>query len=243
MFPKKIQKWLDKDLFPQRVMLSGAKGAFRTAVQIASVLQQVPVASIEKSVHSDTAVFRDEGNSFKIGENDQDSSSVRGLIKWSAQKPTAPYRLMVLENLERASRDAPQALLKLIEEPPPLAMFLFTTQNHHQILDTILSRMIVVRLADPVEDFEVSDDVRAFLYGKDLIEQFQKIEELITSAKENKKEKKTVLNFLQELLLQARFFEEKRIHLSDIFETYQAIRQNVNHKLALERLALKLANE
>lgn len=243
VLPSKIQKWLDKGIFPQRIMLSGTTEVFETALHIASILQGISVSEIEKGVHADTSVFRDDGMSFKIGktDNSDDYESVRGLIKWSNQKPTAPKRIIILENIERASRDAPPALLKLIEEPPPSAVFLFTTRNHHQILDTILSRMTVVRVAPEEKDFEISDEVREFIFGKDLIAKFQKIDELIAASKEEKTGKQPILDFLQELILQARFFDEHRVHLSDIFETYQAVRGNTNQKLCLERLALKFS--
>lgn len=239
MLPTKIQKWFDRNIFPQRVILSGTTGVFDMAVAIASLLQNVPISEIEKGVHADTTVFRDDGNTFKIGGDSEDHCSVRGLIKWSTQKPIAHKRIIILENLERTSRDAPHALLKLIEEPPASAVFLFTTHNHHQILDTILSRMTVVRISSSAEDFEISDEVREFIFGKDLIAKFQTVDDLIAKMKKEGTGKQIILDFLYELILQTRFFNEHRTHLSDVFETYQAIRQNVNPKLSLERLALR----
>lgn len=241
IIPPKVQKWLDKGIFPQRVMLSGAVGVLDTALEVAAQLQNVSITEIEKGLHADTSIFRDDGTSFKIGDNSDDYESVRGLIKWSNQKPTAPKRIIILENIERASREAPQALLKLIEEPPPSSVFLFTTRNHHQILDTIISRMTVLRVSHSTEDFEISDEVREFIFGKDIIAKFQKIDELIATSKEEKTGKQPVLDFLHELILQARLFDEHRVHLSDIFETYQAVRGNTNQKLSLERLALKFS--
>ena len=97
----------------------------------------------------------------------------------SKSKPTSPHRIIILENLERASHQAPQALLKLIEEPPPHSIFIFTTKNHHQLLDTILSRMTVIRIPHEKQDFEISDEIQNFLAGKNTIEKFQ----LITNKK------------------------------------------------------------
>ena len=209
------------------------------ALEIATKLQESNISEINQGIHPDTIVFRDEGQSFKIGDEGDDHESVRGLIKWSSQKPTSEYRIAVLENLERTSLAAPQALLKLVEEPPSRAVFLFTTQNHHQILDTILSRMTVVRVPRECKDFEVSEEIQDFLEGNDLISKFQKIEALVKAAKEEK-DKAVIFDFLHEMILHARKNERHCKMLDLLLETHIALKQNVNSRLALERLALKL---
>ncbi|MCF7905582.1 hypothetical protein K9L63_00085 [Candidatus Gracilibacteria bacterium] len=253
LIPSKIQKWLRADAFPQRVILSGDKSALDMAIEVASQLQDFPREKIEKGIHSDTILFRDTGKSFKIDWSDTakkegqgEYENVRGMIRWAHQKPTeGTYRIIILENLERVSHVAPHALLKLIEEPPARSVFLFTTRNHHQLLDTILSRMTVVRLAQEHRDFEVSDEIREFLDHTDLIRKFQLIEDLQKKSKDNedKKINRTVFyDFLERTIQHARLFDQHRKHLDLLFETHQSISQNINPRFALERLAVKITS-
>ena len=133
MLPTKIEQWLKNNYCPQRLLLSGPNG-LAVAFEIAKRYGAVDAKMLAQNIHTDTLILRDEGTSFKIGEDQsRDPNSARGLITWVSQKPVAKHRLIILENFERASREAPQALLKILEEPPPQALFLFTTQNHHRV--------------------------------------------------------------------------------------------------------------
>lgn len=51
------------------------------------------------------------------------------------------YRIFILQNLELATIEAQQALLKLLEEPPKHVRFLLTSEYPSMILPTILSRV------------------------------------------------------------------------------------------------------
>jgi DNA polymerase III delta prime subunit len=249
--PLSVQKWIQAETFPQRVLFSGGSNSFDTVLEIASALQGVPKEIIEKGIHSDTIIFRDTGKSFKIDwsniakkEEQGEFENVRGLIRWSHQKPSeGTYRIALLENFERVSRDAPHALLKLIEEPPIKTIFLFTTRNHHQLLDTILSRMTIVRLGRETEDFEIRDEIRNFFESQNLIKKFQYIEELNNQSKigkNSKIERSVFFEFLEEMIRHARFFEKYQLYTELLFETHQAITQNVNPRFALERMAIKM---
>lgn len=253
MISQKIQKWIEKDVFPQRVLLSGQGNNIEIALDIATQLQKTTKEKIEKGIHSDVILFRDTGKSFKIDWSDAakkeeqgEHENVRGLIKWAHQKPVeGKYRIVILENLERLSDVAPHACLKLIEEPPLKTIFLFTTQNHHhrKLLDTIISRLTVIRIPKEDLDFDIDDTVKLFLESKNLIKKFKIIEDLDKNAKDNKEKKmdRTVfLEFLNKVLHQARFFSQHQKHLEIILETHQAITQNINPKLTLERLAVKI---
>ena len=250
MIPPKIEKWISAGVFPQRVLLSGGNNAIELAVEIAVQLQNVPCEQIESGIHADTIVFRDTGKSFKIDFSDaakkdeqSEHENARGIVRWAHKKPTAPYRIIILENLERTSREAPHALLKLIEEPPSKTIFLFTTKNHHKLLDTILSRMTVVRLTNKENDFEISEEIQNFLGGRNLLQKFARIEELNKASRDNpdkKIDRTELLEFLEQCILHARFFEKSRHHLELLLETHAAISGNINPKFSLERLAIKL---
>ena len=54
-------------------------------------------------------------------------------------------RLIVLDDLDRASNAAQNALLKVLEEPPEKTIMVITCQNLHALLDTIVSRCQIIR--------------------------------------------------------------------------------------------------
>lgn len=263
MLPK-IQQWLDRDFFPQRFLLSGGK--FDTLIDIAAQLQkgdevncearqgESPLGERESpggedalgyrtkiltGICPDTLVLRNEGT-LKIGDKDKpDRNSVRGLIRWVVQKPVSPHRIVIIEDFDRTGRDANHALLKVLEEPPPQAIFLFSTKNHHQILDTILSRMTVLRVPHDFQDFSIDEEVKTFFQSSNLIWKFRKISDLDKEAKKQK-DKKIILKFVDDLIVHARFFTQYQIYLDSLFELQKALSSNQNPKLVLERFALQI---
>lgn len=251
MIPEKLQKWIDKKIFPQRILLSGSGKTVDIALEIASQLQKTSRENIEKGIHSDTIVFRDNGKSFKIGVDEKDKEqgefeNVRGLIRWAHQKPAeGEFRIVILENLERLTDAAPHACLKLIEEPPSRTIFLFTTQNHHhqKLLSTILSRVIVVRIPSPKSDLDPSSLAYDFMKTSHLIERFNIIQDLDMQSKDNKEKKinRTVFyDFLKDLLFLCRKNPVHYKNLEIVMQSYEALQRNVNPKLVLERLVVKM---
>jgi hypothetical protein len=247
MLPDKIQKWLINGVFPQRVLLSGSRDVFDSAVKIAAQLQNCTETQLLSGAHEDTLVFRDLGKSFKIDfseaakKDDQGVfENVRGMIRWVSQKPLGShYRVIVLENFERASREAPHSLLKILEEPPPRVVFLFTTQNPYRILDTILSRMTVIRIPHKISDIVVDPEVRNFVEDFNVIARFGYIEDLDQAFKKEKN-RRVFYDFLEQVLQFSRAHASYFFCLPFILETQKAIAQNQNPRFCLERLALKM---
>ncbi len=238
MLPK-IQQWLDRDYFPQRVLLSGGVKPFDELISIASALQAESPEKILSGICPDTLVLRNEG-AFKIGNKDNpDKDSARGMIRWAMQTPVKNYRIVILEDFERTGREANNALLKILEEPPPRVIFLFSTQNHHQIMETILSRMTVVRVPHDFEDFSIDEVVKNFLQSPDLIGKFRTIEDLDKEAKK-KKDKQVILKFVDDLIIHARFFVQYQHYLEPLFEVQASLHRNQNTRLVLERFACQI---
>jgi len=250
--PLKAQKWLNSGIFPQRVLLSGEGDLLKDALLIAASLQECDITEIEKGANLDTIVFRDSGKSFKIDfseaakkDNQSEYENVRGMIKWANHKPISKQRIVILENFDRVWREANHALLKILEEPPTKAVFIFTTRNHHKILDTILSRMTVVCCSsEDNEQLEISDNIKTFLEDKNLIIKFKQINDLDTMSKENKESKinrQVFLKFLEQCVNYARLVGNYQA-IEDILEVIMSIEKNQNPKFSLERLAIKLTN-
>jgi replication-associated recombination protein RarA len=246
----KIKNWLTSQNFPARTLLSGKGNLLDLAIEIASRLQGISREKIESGIHADTTLFRDTGKSFRIDwsdmakkAGDQEHENVKGMIKLAHQTPLSPYRIIILENIERVGREASHAMLKLIEEPASRVVFIFTTRNHHKLLDTIISRVSVVQVTEEEKDFEMSDTVRDFLEGRSLIQKFQIIEKLDKDARNNpaKKIDRTIfLNFLEDVIAVSRILPKYQKNLEILLETHNAITNNLSPKFSLERLALKI---
>ncbi|MDZ7844728.1 MAG: DNA polymerase III subunit delta' [Anaerolineales bacterium] len=58
----------------------------------------------------------------------------------------APYQVALLQDFEKATHSAQNALLKTLEEPPPQVLIILTAENPEMLLETIVSRCEVVNL-------------------------------------------------------------------------------------------------
>jgi DNA polymerase III delta prime subunit len=240
VIPLKIEKWLARNYFPQRVLLSGDKNSWDIALNIASKLQKVSLEKIKNQTHFDSLVLADHDEKIKIGSlENPEKFTARGLKAWATQKPVAAYRLVLIENFERMTRESIQTCLKILEEPPAKTLFIFTTKNHHQLPATILSRMTIVRITGNETFFEISNEAKLFIKSKDLIEKFGIIQ-IITQQSKEQKSKKIITNFIEDLIKIAKTHPIYQPYLEILLESHQSLFKNINAKLTLERLALHL---
>ena len=76
-----------------------------------------------------------------------------------AIKPySSPYKIYIVNEAEKMTQQAQNAILKTLEEPPEYAVILLLTSNVNALLPTILSRCVVLNMK-PVAD----EKVRKFL--------------------------------------------------------------------------------
>ena len=79
------------------------------------------------------------------------------LIGDVAIKPyTGPYKIYIVDEAEKMTVQAQNALLKTIEEPPSYAVILLLTANEDAFLPTILSRCVQLKLK-PLKDSAVKE--------------------------------------------------------------------------------------
>lgn len=69
---------------------------------------------------------------------------------------SSAYKIYLIDEAEKMTVQAQNALLKTIEEPPPYAVVILLTTNEEIFLPTILSRCIRLNLK-PLKDREISD--------------------------------------------------------------------------------------
>lgn len=88
----------------------------------------------------------------------EDVRSLKEVIRVPPQN--GKYKIFIIDEVHMLTKEAFNALLKTLEEPPPHAIFIFATTEPHKVLPTILSRVqrfdfkriavseIVTRLSD-----------------------------------------------------------------------------------------------
>jgi DNA polymerase-3 subunit gamma/tau len=86
-----------------------------------------------------------EGRSLDVMEIDGASNrgideirNLRENIRYSSAK--GKYRIYIIDEVHMLTKEAFNALLKTLEEPPPNVMFIFATTEPHKVLPTIISR-------------------------------------------------------------------------------------------------------
>jgi DNA polymerase III subunit delta' len=87
------------------------------------------------------------------------------LVKERAQlKPMhGPWRIFLIDHLDRANEQAANSLLKLLEEPPNHLIVFATAENLYDLLPTIRSRSVVLQLGRLAEN-----EMRDFISAKGL---------------------------------------------------------------------------
>ena len=75
------------------------------------------------------------------GASNAGVEQVREIIDASRYAPSRDrFKIYIIDEVHMLSKEAFNALLKTLEEPPPAVKFMFATTEHHKIPDTILSR-------------------------------------------------------------------------------------------------------
>ena len=92
---------------------------------------------------------------------------VRRLQRLFSTTPSmSPWRAVVIDSIDDLERNAANALLKNLEEPPPSTVFLLVSHLPERLLPTIRSRCRVLRLA-PLKSDAMASALRAALPDAD----------------------------------------------------------------------------
>jgi DNA polymerase-3 subunit delta' len=103
---------------------------------------------IRQGTHPDVTVTQavTAGGILKVGQ----AREVRGTLNLRPYR--ARHRVAIFLRFQEANAEASNALLKILEEPPPFAVLILTADDPESILPTIVSRCEVLRLRPlPVE--------------------------------------------------------------------------------------------
>ncbi|OGJ41739.1 hypothetical protein A3B60_01420 [Candidatus Peregrinibacteria bacterium RIFCSPLOWO2_01_FULL_39_12] len=149
---EKQLRQIEKDLLAGNLahayLLAGTNsvGKYTVAKKMAGILQCEndfchscnTCLQIQKGSHIDTMEMSDDRESIKIEE-------VRKLIDRLNMTKQSPYKVVLIQTLERMTTEAANSFLKILEEPPSRTIFIMTTNNVRILLPTVLSRVRIVK--------------------------------------------------------------------------------------------------
>ena len=143
------------------------------------------------------------------GEKSYNIDSVRNLRKTAYIKPNESEKtVFILTNADTIPEKSQNALLKIIEEPPEHAVFIFTCENRFKLLETILSRVVSFKLM-PASDEESFNILKSMEINSDE-------NEIINALKLNNNNLSYAENFIK--------------NKDDIFKTASEIKNSIKDK-------------
>ncbi len=150
-----VKNLLKKGRVPHALLITGVKGGGKKdlATALASGLMCLNLqdngepcgscSSCRKLIadtNPDLIIITPDGESLKIDQ-------LRSIIP---ELKFPPYfsknRVVILEDSEKMTDEASNAVLKTLEEPPPQNFFILLADNHNRLLPTIVSRCCHIRL-------------------------------------------------------------------------------------------------
>jgi DNA polymerase III subunit gamma/tau len=142
-----LSRAIEKKRLGQAYMLVGPRGTGKTSTAriLAKTLNCEKGESITPCLECDPCLEIERGNNPDVIEIDGASNNgvddVRALRERVHYRPLRDrHKIYILDEVQRLSGPAFDALLKTLEEPPDHALFVFATTDPHKIPDTIVSR-------------------------------------------------------------------------------------------------------
>lgn len=145
-----LKKIILKRKIPHAFLFSGPKGLGKMTVAkcFAKTLQcQAKIRfcskcesciNFDRSHQPDTIILQKEGV-LKIEE-------IRMLRhKLSLTSFNSPYKICIIDQVENLTKEASNALLKILEEPTKNTIIILISENYEKILPTIISRCVVLK--------------------------------------------------------------------------------------------------
>lgn len=143
---------------PQVFLFSGSEGVGKKSFALhfaQSLLGDKHKNKIWAGIHPDILCFEPEGKMYM-----HPISSIRKILEEAALPPfEAPFKIYIVQDVERMLPSSSNALLKTLEEPHPHLRFILLTSHSEEILPTIASRCCKVPFY-PIEESLITEYLR-----------------------------------------------------------------------------------
>jgi len=149
----------------------------------------------------------------------------------------SPAKAGIIEDMERLTPEAQNALLKTLEEPPPHTYILGTTRLPEALLSTVRSRMSVVKLADSKEQFDAT--LLTALLRQSPGKRLATLEPYTATRDDAKKFVVSLLGTARQELLQHPTRELPQL-IRHLLEALSQLSVNVNQKLVVDNCFLSI---
>jgi DNA polymerase III subunit delta' len=196
-----------------------------------------------------TPTYQENPDFLNVSPTDKQTIGIQDIkhcIRFASIKPyKSENKIIHIENANKLTIEAQNALLKLIEEPPANTQIILSCNNIGRIIDTIISRCQIQHIHE--QENKLSPE--AITNQTDQIERLK----LLTQA-EKIKNPSDKRQFVEDILIELIKNIKEEIHkntsintrkklseeLKLILDIHKKIKANVNYKIALEYLFIKL---
>ncbi len=162
---------------------------------------------------------------------------IENVVSWNSLKSDSP-KICFIFNANFLTKEAQNALLKVVEEPHRFSQIILVTDNKSALLDTVLSRCRIIEIRSEVESKyeEVSDLIKS--------DYFSKKKEIYDLAQNRNNFISFVENFLNFWLIKSLEDPEwnRETNMIEWIEKWQiALKSSVNTKLVAGSVLLQLS--
>lgn len=138
---------------------SSGVGKFETAIKFAKFLNCEnnngkdcdcdQCSMIDKNIHPDVYIIeKQEGKKEIVDSQIIDKDKKEGIIYKINNAPiSGQYNIVIIKNAELMNKTVSNTILKNLEEPKNKTIFILTTDNKKNVLETIVSRCLIVNFA------------------------------------------------------------------------------------------------
>jgi DNA polymerase III subunit gamma/tau len=184
----KIANILKSESLPHSFLFSGPKGSGKTSAAriLAKTVNCLQKIDGEACGKCDSCLSIDKKRAIDIIEID--AASNRGIDDIRLLKESAyllpvqlKYKVFIIDEVHMLTKEAFNALLKIIEEPPAHVLFILCTTDEEKIPETILSRLVKIPFRKGKKD-ELKKSIKKIIDGEGIKIEDEVLEILIQNS-------------------------------------------------------------